>query len=179
MGAPGSPETAPGARYGTRPVREPSRTERGRRLTEGYWILLLILFLGLLLDNALISTAALALLLLKVGELQAAFPFIMRHGFNLGLFLMILTILTPVAQDRIGMVRFARELMSTSGLLAVAVSAASAYLAGHGVQYLNEYPQVLVGLLVGSILGVLALGGVPTGPLIPAGVTALLVHLLR
>lgn len=142
-------------------------------------LLLLVLSLGLISGNALIAGAALTLVLFKVADLEGLFPWILRYGFNLGLFFMVLTILTPVADERLSVSRFAGELLSRTGLVTVAVSAVLSVVARWGVNFLNLRPDLLVGLLVGGVLGVLFLGGVPTGPLIPAGVIAVLVHLLR
>lgn len=148
-------------------------------MSEGYILLLLVLSLGLISGNALIAGAALCLVLLKAAEFHDLFPWILRYGFNLGLFFMVLTILTPIADERISVSRFAGELLSRTGLFTVAVSAVLSVVARWGVNSLNLRPDLLVGLLVGGVLGVIFLGGVPTGPLIPAGVIAVLIHLLR
>ncbi len=147
-------------------------------LTEGLVLLLAVLALGMVSGNALIAGAALALLLLRAGDLEAVFPWVLKYGFSLGLFIMILTILTPLADERIGMARFAGELLSKTGLVTVGVSIASSLLAREGVNMLNDRPEILVGLLVGGVIGVLA-GGVPNGPLIPAGLIAVALQLLR
>lgn len=147
-------------------------------MTEGLVLLLAVLALGLLSGNVLIAGAALCLVLLRAGDYGALFPWIARYGFNLGLFLMVLTVLTPIAQERISLARFAGGLTTKTGLATVAVSVATALLARQGIALLHERPDVMVGLLVGGVVGVL-LGGVPTGPLIPAGMVALLLLLLR
>lgn len=148
-------------------------------VTEGYWLLLLIMILGLISDNALIAGAALMLLLIKAGGMDALFTWIMRYGIALGLFLLIVTILVPVADEHLSLGRLVNGLLSPAGLAAVAISAVSTYLAKHGVDYLRDSPEVLVGLVTGSVLGTVAFGGVPTGPLIAAGATALLIRWLK
>lgn len=147
-------------------------------MTEGYILLLVILAMGLVAGNALISGAAIVLLLMKTGDLEPLFPMVTKYGFSLGLFFMIITILAPLADERITLSRFTGELFSRTGLITVAVSAVSALMAKQGVGFLNERPELLVGLLVGGVFGVIFLGGVPTGPLIPAGLAALVIYLL-
>ena len=49
-----------------------------------------------------------------------------------------------------------------------------AWLAGKGVPLMGEQPILVTGLLIGTIIGVAFLGGIPVGPLIAAGILALL-----
>ena len=50
-----------------------------------------------------------------------------------------------------------------------------AWLAGKGVPLMSEQPVLVTGLLIGTIIGVSFLGGIPVGPLIAAGILAILV----
>ena len=60
-------------------------------------------------------------------------------------------------------------------LLAIVVGVVVAWLAGKGVPLMGEQPVLVTGLMVGTIIGVAFLGGIPVGPLIAAGILALLV----
>jgi uncharacterized membrane protein (DUF441 family) len=40
-------------------------------------------------------------------------------------------------------------------------------------------PQLIVGLVIGSIFGILFMRGIPVGPLMAAGITAFLLRLLK
>ena len=53
-----------------------------------------------------------------------------------------------------------------------------AYFGGRALEFLTSQPQVMVGLMVGTILGVAFFRGVPVGPLIAAGMVALVMGLL-
>lgn len=152
----------------------------GRRsLSEGYWILIIVLFLGIFAKNGLIVGSSLVLLLLKVGGMDGALLWVNRHGVVFGLFILILALLVPVATEQINLNNFVKEIFSITGLAAIVSSALGAYFAAHGVRYMQESPTVLVGLVVGSVVGVVFLRGVPSGPLIAAGTTALLVRMLQ
>lgn len=50
-----------------------------------------------------------------------------------------------------------------------------AWFGGHGVNLMGTQPSLLTGLLLGTILGVAFLGGVPVGPLIAAGILSLFI----
>ncbi|CWX01243.1 permease [Haemophilus influenzae] len=58
--------------------------------------------------------------------------------------------------------------------LSIAVGILVAWLAGKGVPLMGEQPILVTGLLIGTIIGVAFLGGIPVGPLIAAGILALL-----
>ena len=57
--------------------------------------------------------------------------------------------------------------------LSISVGVLVAWLAGKGVPLMGEQPILVTGLLIGTIIGVAFLGGIPVGPLIAAGILAL------
>ena len=59
-------------------------------------------------------------------------------------------------------------------LAAVLVGVLVAWLAGRGVPLMSEQPVLVTGLLLGTIIGVAFLGGIPVGPLIAAGILSLI-----
>ena len=59
--------------------------------------------------------------------------------------------------------------------VAIAVGELVAWLAGKGVPLMGEQPVLVTGLVIGTIIGVSFLGGIPVGPLIAAGILALLI----
>ena len=50
-----------------------------------------------------------------------------------------------------------------------------AWLGGRGVKLMTNQPDVVAGLLIGTVAGVAALRGVPVGPLIAAGLLTLFI----
>lgn len=132
--------------------------------------------LGLLGRNTLITAAALCLGLMQLGRLHFAVRWLEMRGTALGIFLLVISLLAPVASGKLSLKGFAAELLRPSGLIGVAVAATAAYLGRGGVNFLHSYPAALVGLIVGSVLGTIFLRGVPTGPLIAAGLTAMMLQ---
>ena len=59
--------------------------------------------------------------------------------------------------------------------LSIAVGILVAWLGGRGVSLMSGSPTLVTGLLIGTILGVAFLGGVPVGPLIAAGILSLII----
>lgn len=148
-------------------------------MNDGLWILLLCLGLGVLSRNLLIAVAAACLALLQLGRAEPLIRWLDERGTTVGIFLLVTSLLAPVAAGRLSLRAFASELLRPSGLIGAVVAAAAAYLGRGGVDFLRAYPAALVGLIVGSVIGTIALGGVPTGPLIAAGTTALLLQAFR
>ena len=145
-------------------------------MTDGTVILLICVALGLLGRNPLITGAALSLLLLHIARVDIAIRWLDERGTALGIFLLVISLMAPVAAGRLTLRGFGGELLRPSGLIGVAVAAAAAYFGRGGVDFLQAYPAALVGLIVGSVIGTIVLKGVPTGPLIAAGVTAILLQ---
>jgi len=145
---------------------------------EGTVILLLILAAGLLGGNELVSVSAAVLLLLRASGLGHAFRFLEEHGLDLGIIFLLLGLLLPFATDRLGLAATASSLTKPAGLIAVAVGTLAAYLAAQGVAMLRLHPEVLVGLIVGSVIGVHFLQGIPAGPLVAAGIASVLYRLV-
>ncbi len=50
-----------------------------------------------------------------------------------------------------------------------------AWLGGRGVKLMSNQPDVVAGLLIGTVAGVALLRGVPVGPLIAAGILSVLI----
>lgn len=136
-----------------------------------------ILALGWLGKNHLVVWACLALLLLLAGGWGDKLGSLEEPSLQLGLTLLTLSILIPFVRKMRNVPELWESLLSPLGLFAVLAGAGAAYLAGKGVPALREYPEMAIGLIVGSVLGATLLRGVPTGPLIAAGVTGILLEL--
>ncbi|MGE5550712.1 MAG: DUF441 domain-containing protein [Bacteroidota bacterium] len=140
-------------------------------------VLLLIFSLGLAFGNRLVAGASGMTLVLKMMGTASLIKLLERRALDAGLFFLLLAVLVPFATGQVG----PREIMATfrniPGLIAVLGGAIAAYLCGQGVTLLQVRPEVTVGLIVGTIVGVALLRGVPVGPLAAAGLTAVLLNL--
>jgi uncharacterized membrane protein (DUF441 family) len=148
-------------------------------VSDGLWILVGCAALGLAGKNLLIAGAAACLALLHLGRVDFAIRWLDERGTALGIFILVISLMAPVAAGRLSVRAFASELLRPSGLVGMAAAAAAAFMGKGGVDFLQAYPAALVGLIVGSVIGTIFLRGVPTGPLIAAGTTALVLQALR
>lgn len=105
-------------------------------------------------------------------------PAIERRGLEIGLLCLTFSVLVPFASGRITTKEIAGALTSWPGWIALAGGAIATYVNGKGLEMLKFDPQLIVGLVIGSILGIVFFRGIPVGPLMAAGITAILYKLL-
>jgi len=68
---------------------------------------------------------------------------------------------------------------SLPGILAIVGGALATHLNGEGLRLLQIDPEMIFGILIGSMFGIVFLDGVPVGPLMAAGLTALFLETIR
>lgn len=141
--------------------------------------MLLILVLAVLGNNHSVSIAVLILLLIKLIGFETWFPFLQDHGLSIGLTMLTIGILAPVAQGSISLKEMVSAFKGYIGLISIAVGIFVSWMAGQGVSFMKATPEVVTSLVVGTILGVCFFRGLAIGPLIAAGFVSLLVTLLQ
>jgi len=141
-------------------------------------LLLIIILLGIAGHNYVVAVVAGVLLVLRLLHGESLFPILEKYALNVGIGIITLAILAPIASGGIGWPDLYRTLASPAGLVALITGIFVAYLGGRGVGFLTVQPQVIVGLMMGTIIGVAFFRGVPVGPLIAGGMVALLMELM-
>lgn len=145
----------------------------------GNILLLGLLIAGIISRSNLIAIAAGTLLFLKLTGLNFMLPLLERRGLEMGLLFLLLSIMIPLATDRISVKDIVYNLTSWAGVMAIAGGALATHLNGQGLKLLQLDPVIIFGLITGSIFGIIFLGGIPVGPLMAAGLTALLLEIGR
>jgi uncharacterized membrane protein (DUF441 family) len=131
--------------------------------------LLITLITGLVADSKPAAAAAGLLLLLKLTGFQSLLPYIQRWGSTVGLVLLVAVTLLPIAQGRYSTLGAYKSLLGPVGVGAVLCGLLASYLAGRGLNLLELNPELLLGLMLGSLLGVVFFRGVPQSPFAGAG----------
>ena len=137
-------------------------------------LLLIVLGIGILGRNALVTWSAVALVGLRLLGLAPAFDFIERWGIQVGLTILTLTVLLPFATGQSGFTDIGRSLSGVRGMAALVAGALAAWLGGRGLQALSASPEIITGVLVGTVLGTVFLKGIPVGPLVAVGMAVVL-----
>ncbi|OYD09844.1 DUF441 domain-containing protein [Paludifilum halophilum] len=141
-------------------------------------LLVLLIVIGLVGRSPIIATAASLLLILKLTHLERFFPAVERRGLEIGLLFLTIAVLVPFASGRISLKEVFSVFTTLPGLLALAGGALATYMNGKGLDLLKVDPQMIVGLVIGSIFGIVFLRGIPVGPLMAAGITAFLIKIM-
>lgn len=148
-------------------------------MESGRLILLILVAGGVLTRNALIVTAAAAVLICQVLGLHRLFPIMQNRGLEVGLIFLLMAVLVPFATGEVGWPEIRDSFTSKVGLAAVTGGIFSAVMSGWGVNLMKLQPQMIVGMVVGTILGVVIFKGIPVGPIAAAGFAAILLSLMR
>lgn len=138
-------------------------------------VLLVLLACGIFSHNSAVTIAAAVLIVLKITPLSSLLPYVQAHGLNIGIIILTMGVLTPIASGKISGESILKSFLSWKSLLAIAIGVFVAWLGGRGVKLMSNQPDVVAGLLLGTVAGVAVLRGVPVGPLIAAGILSLLI----
>ena len=138
-------------------------------------VLLVLLACGIFSHNTAVTIAAAVLIVLKITPLNELLPYVQQHGLNIGIIILTIGVLAPIASGKIPGDSILKSFLSWKSLLAIAIGLFVAWLGGRGVKLMSSQPDVVAGLLIGTVAGVAVLCGVPVGPLIAAGILSLLI----
>ncbi|ADL08952.1 DUF441 domain-containing protein [Thermosediminibacter oceani] len=142
-------------------------------------IIFLILALGYLGKNRLILVSSGVLLLFSYLGLLPKSTEAQNIMLDLGVILLVMGILLPLSTGEVYAKDVYRSIFTLEGLVIFLVGIASAVMARDGVDLLKENPGIMICLLMGSIVGTAFFKGLPTGPLVAAGLAAFIINLLR
>ncbi|MBS4022511.1 MAG: DUF441 domain-containing protein [Dethiobacter sp.] len=138
----------------------------------GFIFISIIFILGVAGRSNAVAFAAGILLLMKLLNAKSLLPLLEERGIEIGLLFLMIAVLVPLAIDRIEIKEIILTFSSLSGLLAIAGGIIATRLNGMGLNLLETQPQIILGLVIGSLIGIVFLKGVPVGPLMAGGVTA-------
>jgi len=138
-------------------------------------ILLGLAALGLISHNTTVAVAILVLIIVRVTPLNGFFPWIEKQGLTVGIIILTIGVMAPIAGGTLPASTRLHSFVNWKSLIAIAVGIFVSWLGGRGVQLMGTQPQMVAGLLVGTVLGVALFRGVPVGPLIAAGLVSLLI----
>lgn len=138
-------------------------------------LLLGLAALGIISSNSPVTIAMVVLLLLRVLNLQTTFPWLEKYGLTLGIIILTIGVMTPLASGKISLQMVGQSFLNWKSLLAIGIGILVAYLGGRGATLMTHQPTVVAGLLIGTVIGVALFKGVPVGPLIAAGILSLLI----
>lgn len=135
--------------------------------------LFLLVFLGIAViakNQSLILAVAFLLVIKLIGLDSKLFPYLQTKGINLGVTIITIAVLIPIATGEIGFKQLGDAVKSSYAWIALGAGIAVALIAKHGLTLLQNDPQITAALVIGTILAVALFQGVAVGPLIGAGI---------
>nr|WP_230203551.1 DUF441 domain-containing protein [Bacillus massiliigorillae] len=140
-------------------------------MTSSLLFLLLLLIVGIFAKNSSLIVAVGFLLIIKVMGLgDKIFPILQTKGINIGITIITIAVLVPIATGAIGFKELGEALKSPYAWIALASGIAVAIIAKNGVTLLASDPHITAALVFGTVLAVALFNGVAVGPLIGAGI---------
>lgn len=136
--------------------------------------LVTLIFLGVISQNNSITISATVLLLMQQTALVQFVPLVEKHGLNIGIIFLTVGVLSPLVSGRVQVPPVA-EFLNFKIIASVLIGIFVAWLAGRGVFLMGQQPVLVAGLLIGTVIGVAFMDGIPVGPLIAAGILSFVV----
>lgn len=148
-------------------------------MSESTIFLLVLLLIGMIAKNNSLIISIIVLLLLKYTPIgDRVFPYLQSKGINLGVTVITIAVLIPIATGEIGFKHLIEALKTPVAWIALLSGIAVALLAKGGVNLLATSPQITAALVLGTVLSVAVFKGVAVGPLIGAGIAYLFIWIV-
>lgn len=144
----------------------------------GVIFLILVFALGLLASSPVIAWAAGILLLMKVCKLSHLFPVMEKTSLELGLLLLVFSVLIPLLGEEINFKDLQEYCYSWKGAVAFFGGLLATRINFMGLELLRDSPYLIVAMIMGVIVGI-NLGGIPVGPLMAGGLSALIIFVVE
>lgn len=143
------------------------------------WSLLTIFLISLISRNRILAAAAGIVLILNLLRLEQYYPLLERRGIEAGLLFLSIAVLVPFAADQVSPNNLIKTAASPIGLFAVIGGLIGSYLNAQGIDLIQLKPEIVPGILIGIIISIAFFGGVSVGPVMAAGITAVLLSFFR
>ena len=130
---------------------------------------LIVLILGIIGHNSTVVYAVVIVLILKLLKLNSALSILGTEGLHLGVIILTAAILVPIVDGTINTKVMLESFKSSVGIVTILTGVLTAAAAGRGIVMLQNNPEMVSSLVIGTMAGVFFLKGVAVGPLIAAG----------
>lgn len=137
-------------------------------------LLVALILLGIFSQNSAVTISATVLLIMQQTLLSKYVPYLEQYGIKIGIIILTIGVLAPLISGRIALPELVQPI-NWKMIVAIIAGIVVAWLGGRGVTLMGNQPVLVTGLLIGTIIGVAFLKGVPVGPLIAAGILSLII----
>lgn len=100
--------------------------------------LIVLLACGILSHNSSVTIASAVLIVVRISPLDQYFPFLQTHALNIGITILTIGVLTPIASGKIQGEMILKSFMSYKSILAIVIGLLVAWLGGRGVKLMSN-----------------------------------------
>ncbi len=137
-----------------------------------YFVLVMIILLAVFVKDYVLASAACFLgVVMAIGQ-KYYLNLIQQYSFSIGIFFLMMFLLMPIATGKISSADVSKLFLSPVGIGSIIAGFTVSYIGGKGVGILPANPTILLGVLVGTLIAVLFMKGLPAGLIIAAGIMA-------
>lgn len=101
-------------------------------------VLIILLACGVFSHNTAVTIAAAVLIVVKLTPLDQFFPYIQQHGLNIGIIILTIGVLAPIASGKISGDNILKSFISVKSLIAIAIGLLVAWLGGRGMKLMTS-----------------------------------------
>lgn len=145
----------------------------------GVILLVVMLLFSIIGKNNSVAAAIALLLTIKLLNLEIINQYISKNGINLGIIVLTMGALSPLALNKVSLNDFVNATKSIEGIITIAAGIIVAILASIGLDTMKIDTNGVVGVLLGTVIGVSFFRGAPIGPMIALGITTILLKIFR
>jgi len=133
-------------------------------------LLISVLILGVFAKSNVTAAAATVLLLVKFFSLERFLPLVERRSLEVGLLFLNLAVLIPMMLNERLVNDILKTFTSITGVIAIVAGIIASQLNANGFEFVKDYPQYVIGIIVGTMIGIILFKGFPVGPLMAGGI---------
>lgn len=142
------------------------------------FVLLFLLIIAIIGKSHLVAMGCCILMVIKFSGLdELLFPLLESRGLKIGLLILMVYILLPLARGRITIKEVKYSFTTLPGVLAFIGGALATHLNNEGIKLMKTMPEIIFGMTIGTILGTVFFQGIPCGPVMAAAVTAIMLSI--
>ena len=106
-------------------------------------------------------------------------PFSRKYFLETGLCFLMIWMLIPLIDKNKESILDVKNYLNLNGFVSIACGIFVAIIASKGLNFLTGNVSVLGGVILGSIIGVAFLGGIPVGPMIASGISFEIIAMIK
>lgn len=142
-------------------------------------VAIIILILGLIGRNDTVIYSVGLILILKFLKQDILLQMLANKGLNIGVIILTAAILSKLVDGSVDVKTLFETFRTKLGIVTLITGILTATVAGRGIIALQNNPEMVSALVIGTMVGVFFFKGVAVGPLIAAGFAYVIMKLIK